>query len=189
MVVRDNSACPPCAAPFKGRDSQSACHSQDSQTALAPGNEASHILSTGYMSMVSCQLALHNIQRTLTSGGHWWGFGNDWNNGENILIRHKEPIYLISKCLLQISIQSLSWLKSTGWVNWIKRVGGEHVLHWNSQWKIKIHTFFLHCLQTTGTASILGWAQMSVRATFLSKWIKTNWLQLLPLHFCFEQSY
>lgn len=26
MVVRDDPAGPPCAAPFKGRDSQSACH-------------------------------------------------------------------------------------------------------------------------------------------------------------------
>lgn len=98
----------------------------------------------GPMCTLTCQSASHNSQKIVTSGGHWWGFGSDLKTQKNKLLRHTgarlSEIWTIS---LQISTLRQSWLKSTGLSKPEKGGGEELVLYWNSQWKIKIHTFSL----------------------------------------------
>lgn len=128
---------PPCDAPFKGRDSRSA---------VTPGlpasshsrQKAGRMLSTGPCPLTS-SVSFPQKPMIVPSGGHWWGFGRDLKTQELEVLRHTgarpSEAQTVSR-LLRAGLDS----KVQGWVNWIKG-GGGLVLHWNSQWKIKIHTF------------------------------------------------
>lgn len=115
MVVRDDPGGPPCAAPFKGRDSQSSCHSETPQPALAPGNEAGCILST-----CPCPLRPASQPPTITRG--LWhlevtaeALEGTSKTGENKILGHAGARLSEAKAVsLHVSTHGWSWLKKTG---------------------------------------------------------------------------